>query len=59
VAATLIVDVLLLSSLCLAWAHSHAAQDAPGDDPQEVWHAVQASLKGALRNPQCVNAGRA
>ncbi len=51
VAATLIVDVLLLSSLCLAWAHSHAAQDAPGDDPQEVWHAVQASLKGALRNP--------
>jgi len=51
VAATLIVDVLVLSSLCLAWAHSHAAKDAPGDDPQEVWHAVQASLKGALRNP--------
>ncbi len=51
VAATLIVDVLLLSSLCLAWAHSHAAQDAPGDDPAEAWHAAQASLKGALRNP--------
>lgn len=51
VAATLIVDVLLLSSLCLAWAHSHAAQEAPGDDPHEAWHAAQASLKGALRNP--------
>ena len=51
VAATLIVDVLVLSSLCLAWAHSHAAQDARGDDPAEAWHAAQASLKGALRNP--------
>jgi malonate transporter len=51
VAATLIVDVLVLSSLCLAWAHSHAAKDAPGDDPAEAWHAAQASLKGALRNP--------
>ncbi|MGC4062833.1 MAG: AEC family transporter [Aquabacterium sp.] len=51
IAATLIIDVLLLSSLCLAWAHSHAAQDAPGDDPAEAWHAAQASLKGALRNP--------
>jgi malonate transporter len=50
-AATLVVDVLLLSSLCLAWAHSHGAQDAPGDDPAEAWHAAQASLKGALRNP--------
>jgi malonate transporter len=51
VAATLIVDVLVLSSLCLAWAHSHAVKDAPGDDPAEAWHAAQASLKGALRNP--------
>ena len=52
VAATLIVDVLLLSSLCLAWAHTHAAQAAaPGEDPHEAWHAAQASLKGALRNP--------
>jgi len=59
-AATLVVDVLLLSSLCLAWAHSHeapshGAQQAPGadasDDPAEAWHAAQASLKGALRNP--------
>jgi len=51
VAATLIVDVLVLSSLCLAWAHSHAAKEAPGDDPHEAWHAALASLKGALRNP--------
>ena len=51
IAATLLIDVLLLSSLCLAWAHSHAAREAPGDDPSEAWHAAQASLKGALRNP--------
>lgn len=51
VAATLIIDVLLLSSLCLAWAHSHGPKDAAGDDPLEAWHAAQASLKGALRNP--------
>lgn len=51
IAATLLVDVLLLSSLCLAWAHSHPAGEAPGDDPREAWHAAQASLKGALRNP--------
>jgi predicted permease len=51
VAATLIVDVLLLSSLCLAWAHSHGPREALGDDPMEAWHAAQASLKGALRNP--------
>jgi predicted permease len=57
IAATIVVDVLVLSSLCLAWAHSHAgraqaaAHDAPGDDPLEAWHAAQASLKGALRNP--------
>ncbi len=51
VAATLIVDVLVLSSLCLAWAHSHGAAEPAGDDPQEAWHAAQASLKGALRNP--------
>lgn len=51
VAATLLVDVLCLSSLCLAWAHSHAARPAPGRDPAEVWHALQASLKGAMRNP--------
>jgi malonate transporter len=64
-AATLVVDVLLLSSVCLAWAHSHGtsahgplwhgAHKAPGtdatDDPAEAWHAAQASLKGALRNP--------
>src|SRR5690606_31018745 len=51
IAATLLIDVLLLSSLCLAWGHSHAAREAPGDDPAEAWHAAQASLKGALRNP--------
>jgi predicted permease len=53
IAATLIIDVLLLSSLCLAWAHSHsqATQTSPGDDPDEALHAAQASLKGALRNP--------
>lgn len=48
VAATLIVDVLLLSSLCLAWAHS-----TPSDPhhASEERRAVLASLKGALRNP--------
>ncbi|RZI85641.1 MAG: AEC family transporter [Rubrivivax sp.] len=52
IAATLLVDVLLLSSVCLAWAHSHAGREAvPGEDPLEAWHAAQASLKGALRNP--------
>jgi predicted permease len=51
IAATLLIDVLLLSSLCLAWAHSHPSGEAPGDDPQEAWHAALASLKGALRNP--------
>jgi malonate transporter len=51
VAATLLIDVLLLSSVCLAWAHSHGAAEPAGDDPAEAWHAAQASLKGALRNP--------
>jgi len=51
IAATLLIDVLLLSSLCLAWAHSHAGRAAPGEDPAEAWHAAQASLMGALRNP--------
>jgi predicted permease len=45
VAATVLVDVLLLSSLCLAWAHSDRHQAS------EERRAVQASLKGALRNP--------
>lgn len=45
VAATLIVDVLLLSSLCLAWAHSDRHQAS------EEGRAVLTSLKGALRNP--------
>jgi malonate transporter len=47
VAATLVIDVLILSSLCLAWAHSkpeHGAHDG-------AWQAIAASLKGALRNP--------
>ena len=48
VAATVLVDVLLLSSLCLAWAHS-----APSDQhhASEERRAIQTSLKGALRNP--------
>lgn len=45
VAATLIIDVLLLSSLCLAWAHSDRHQAS------EEGRAVLTSLKGALRNP--------
>ena len=47
VAATLVIDVLGLSSLCLAWAHSRPAE-AQHD---EAWQAALASLKGALRNP--------
>lgn len=43
VAATLIIDVLLLSSLCLAWAH----RGAPGP----WWGLWWTPLKGALRNP--------
>jgi len=45
VAATVLVDVLLLSSLCLAWAHSDRHQAS------EERRAIQSSLKGALRNP--------
>jgi predicted permease len=48
VAATLLIDVLLLSSLCLAWAHSSPAADGGSDHPGAA--ALQ-SLKGALRNP--------
>lgn len=47
VAATLVIDVLILSSLCLAWAHSKPAQG----EHDGVGQAVAASLKGALRNP--------
>lgn len=47
VAATLVIDVLILSSLCLAWAHSKPEQG--GHDG--AWRAMFASLKGALRNP--------
>ena len=47
VAATLVVDVLCLSSLSLAWAHSRPT-DAGHD---EAWQAALMSLKGALRNP--------
>lgn len=43
VAATLIIDVLLLSSLCLAWAHRGASGS--------WWGLWAAPLKGALRNP--------
>ncbi len=43
VAATLIIDVLLLSSLCLAWAHRGGSGG---------WRALWwAPLQGALRNP--------
>lgn len=44
VMATLVVDVLLLSSLCLAWAHS-----SPGRT--EGTQALATACKGALRNP--------
>ncbi|MEY4766418.1 MAG: hypothetical protein RI907_3091 [Pseudomonadota bacterium] len=45
-AATIVVDVLVFSSVCLAWAHSQGR--GPGDGAaQAAWH----SLKGALRNP--------
>jgi malonate transporter and related proteins len=56
VAATLIVDVLVLSSVCLAWAHSHPhphplAEGPAQDQNDDPLHAAMASLKGALRNP--------
>jgi malonate transporter len=56
VAATLIVDVLVLSSVCLAWAHSHpaaecVAQGVANEATDDPLHAATASLKGALRNP--------
>jgi predicted permease len=61
VAATILFDVPVLSSLCLAWAHSHGARaqgalaagrsgDAWGGDGDALQAARQA-LKGALRNP--------
>ncbi len=46
-AATLVVDVLLLSSACLAWAHARSLAQADDSATRAVW----ASLKGALRNP--------
>jgi malonate transporter len=51
VAATIVIDVLLLSSLCLAWAHSHTVHGAQDADQAEARQAAWASLKGALRNP--------
>lgn len=57
VAATLVVDVLLLSSVCLAWAHSALKPTAlvvsrrgamPDHEPR---HALANALTGALRNP--------
>lgn len=47
VAATLVIDVLILSSLCLAWAHSKPESGQHDGAGQ----AIAASLKGALRNP--------
>ena len=58
VAATLVVDVLVLSSVCLAWAHSAppvftaaplSRRDSAAD--AEVRHALASAFKGALRNP--------
>lgn len=46
-AATLVVDVLLLSSVCLAWAHARSSVQTDDSAGRAVW----ASLKGALRNP--------
>lgn len=46
-AATLVVDVLLLSSVCLAWAHARSSVQADDSAARAVW----VSLKGALRNP--------
>lgn len=59
VAATLLVDVLVLSSLCLAWAHSQgvshggAPEAGRGQGPgtSEALQAGLNSLRGALRNP--------
>jgi malonate transporter and related proteins len=46
-AATLVIDVLLFSSLSLAWAHSQRR-----DQPEAgAWQAAKASWMGALRNP--------
>jgi malonate transporter and related proteins len=52
VAATLLIDVLLLSSLCLAWAHSSAAPGQAGSGASDhPGAAAWQSLRGALRNP--------
>ncbi len=45
-AATIVVDVLLFSSVCLAWAHSQGHGPTDG-----AWRAAARSLRGALRNP--------
>jgi malonate transporter len=45
-AATLVIDVLVFSSVCLAWAHSQGRGKDDG-----AMHAALVSLKGALRNP--------
>jgi len=51
VAATLLVDVLMTLSLCMAWVHSRAGPRGPGGEAA-VWHeALRTSVQGALRNP--------
>ncbi len=51
-AATLVVDVLVFSSICLAWAHSAGRNGGTGQaDDLSAARAALASLRGALRNP--------
>src|SRR5690606_10570812 len=51
VAATLVIDVLVLSSLCLAWAHSQDGGGDAAEDSRSAWLAAKTSLMGALGNP--------
>lgn len=58
VASTLLVDVLMSLSLCMAWAHSQprrretvGAERGGVDGGGEARQALLSSLQGALRNP--------
>ncbi len=45
--ATLVIDIVVFSSCCLAWSHARS----PGAGQGGPWQAARASLAGALRNP--------
>ena len=55
VIGTLLVDLFLTSTLCLALAHAHhgtGAEDASGRGSASIWTAIVRSLRASSTNPQ-------